>query len=232
MTARARLSAVGIPVALALAAIAPSAHAQVRIQAKRPPIGIRLFGVAFETQRMTASQTFDAVTGSAQVNGFGGGVDVLRLAGDLFIRGGLTWSKSDGSRVIVVDDDVISLGIPTTVTLMPIEIGAGWRFTPKARRGSREQLSRFTPYVGGGLVFYRFKEVSEFDEAGEGEFESFSGYHLFGGLDIDLTKTIFAGVEAAYRSVPDALGVGGASELFEETDLGGFAIRFIIGWRK
>jgi hypothetical protein len=219
-------------VAVALGAVVAPASAQVRLQPQRSPIGVRLFGVAFEMQRMTASETFDAVFGSPQVIGFGGGVDVLRLAGNLFVRGGVTYSKADGFRVIVVDDDVIPLDIATTVTLMPIEIGAGWRFTPTARRGSREQVSRITPFAGGGLVFYRYREVSEFDEAGEGEFESFSGYHLFGGVDIDLTRTIFAGVEAAYRIVPDALGAGGASELFEETDLGGFAIRLVVGWRK
>jgi hypothetical protein len=230
MTVRTRVIIVAL--GLALGAAAPGADAQVRLQPARAPIGIRLFGVAFEIERMTAAQTFDAVTGSAQVHGFGGGVDVLRLGGDLFVRASVTSSKADGSRVIVVDDEVIPLGIATTVTLIPIEIGAGWRFEPNARRGSREQLSRYTPYAGGGVVFYRFREVSEFDEPGEGEFESFSGYHLFGGLDVGVGKGLVAGVEAAYRIVPDALGAGGVSEQFGETDLGGFAIRFVIGWRR
>jgi opacity protein-like surface antigen len=232
MTRRIPLTLGAATVALVLGVAAPSALAQVRLAPPRQPIGIRLFGVVYEMERMTASDTFKAVFDKSFINGFGGGVDVIRLVGDLFLRGGITYSKATGSRVIVVDDEVIPLDIPTTVTLIPIEIGAGWRFTPKARRGAQEKLSRFTPYAGGGIVFYRYRETSEFDELDEGQFESFSGYHLFGGLDMDLTRTFFAGVEGAYRLVPDALGAGGASEFYDESNLGGFAIRFIVGWRK
>jgi hypothetical protein len=37
------------------------------------------------------------------------------------------------------------------------------------------------------------------------------------------------GGEARYRWVPDALGVGGVSDEFNETDLGGLTLRVRVG---
>ena len=62
--------------------------------------------------------------------------------------------------------------------------------------------------------------------------ESFSGYFVFGGVEVPIWKWIFAGAEAQYRSVPDALGDGGVSEHFGESDLGGTVLRVMIGIRK
>jgi len=43
---------------------------------------------------------------------------------------------------------------------------------------------------------------------------------------------VFAGAEVQYRLVPNALGEGGASQDFGETDLGGFVFRVLFGFRK
>jgi hypothetical protein len=54
---------------------------------------------------------------------------------------------------------------------------------------------------------------------------------VFGGLEARIWKRIGAGLEVQYRGVADALGDGGLSEAFNETDLGGAAVRGLIRFR-
>ena len=42
---------------------------------------------------------------------------------------------------------------------------------------------------------------------------------------------MFAGVEGQYRSIKDALGEGGVSDVFGETNLGGAVFRVMFGVR-
>jgi hypothetical protein len=49
------------------------------------------------------------------------------------------------------------------------------------------------------------------------------------GADVRVWSVIHAGGEVRYRWVPDGLGVGGVSDAFNETDLGGTTIRVRIG---
>ena len=91
---------------------------------------------------------------------------------------------------------------------------------------------RFAAYGGGGLVRVEYRETSDFSSSLENVRESFSGYFVFGGVEVPIWKWIFAGAEAQYRSVPDALGDGGVSEHFGESDLGGTVLRVMIGIRK
>ena len=223
-----------VPVALALSLLSAStAVAQVRLAAPQQGIGIRVYAVPFELQLMTARESFEAVLDKPTMMGFGGGVEVLRLVGDLFVRGGVTFAQATGNRVVIVDDDVVPFDPPIDlkVTSMPIELAAGWRFTPRARPG-RPAPSRIVPYVGGGLLLLRYRETTDFDEEGEGAFESFNGFTVFGGVEFPLAGAFVAAGEVQYRSVPDALGDGGVSAIFNETDLGGFAFRVLIGFRK
>jgi hypothetical protein len=55
---------------------------------------------------------------------------------------------------------------------------------------------------------------------------------VFGGLDVTVWKVVYAGAEVQYRLVPDALGEGGVSKEYGETDLGGFVVRVMFGVRK
>ena len=59
--------------------------------------------------------------------------------------------------------------------------------------------------------------------------ESFTGYAFQGGLDLTLSRMVYAAVEGQYRLVPNALGEDGVSKAFNETDLGGFAFRVMVG---
>jgi opacity protein-like surface antigen len=194
----------------------------------RTPLGIRAYGLV-DLEQMAAKDSFSAVLGSAQMIGFGAGVDVTGLGGTgLFARVAFSTMSKDGERVFVDDTgDAHSLGIPITVKMTPFEFGAGWRFKAMDRRG------RYVPYVGAGLLRLGYKETSDFAVDDEDEVsESFTGYTFFGGVDIAASKVVTVAIEGQYRTVPDALGVRGASVAFDETDLGGFNIRFMIGIRK
>jgi hypothetical protein len=87
---------------------------------------------------------------------------------------------------------------------------------------------RWVPYVGGGVGIVRYEETADFAQAGDDVSESFTSYHVLGGIDAPVWGWIGAGVEFMYRWVPDALGDGGVSKEFDETDLGGFAVRFRV----
>ena len=90
---------------------------------------------------------------------------------------------------------------------------------------SAPRRPRFIPYAGGGIGFVQYEEESPFAEAGDAVSESFTSYHVLGGVDVPLWRWLGTGVEVNYRWVPDALGEGGVSKAFGETDLGGFTFR-------
>lgn len=173
---------------------------------------------------MAAADSFNAVIGKSRITMPGGGLEVLSLWKGLFIRGAFSSVKETGSRVVVFDDEVISLGIPVTIELQPLEVAAGWRFRPLFRR--------LTPYIGGGLLRMSYKETSDFAVEDENTNETFTGNVVFGGLELSLVSWVMAGAEVQYRSVPDALRGGGVSELFDETDLGGVTVRVLLGIRR
>ena len=50
-----------------------------------------------------------------------------------------------------------------------------------------------------------------------------------GGADVTVWRMLQIGAEARYRWVPDGLGIGGVSDAFNETDLGGTTFRVRIG---
>jgi hypothetical protein len=55
----------------------------------------------------------------------------------------------------------------------------------------------------------------------------------FGGVELPLSKWLFAGAEVEWRTVADALGeFPSASLAFGETNLGGTAVRVLVGIRK
>ena len=208
----------------------PTPPPQTRPAAPRAktPLGVRAYGL-LDFEQMAAKDSFSAVLGSAQMIGFGAGVDVTGLGGTgLFARVAFSTMSKDGERVFVDDTgDAHSLDIPMTVKMTPFEFGAGWRFKAMDRRG------RYVPYAGAGLLRLGYKETSDFAVDDEDEVsESFTGYTFFGGVDIAASKMVMIAIEGQYRTVPDALGVRGASVAFDETDLGGFNIRFMVGIRK
>jgi hypothetical protein len=192
-----------------LAALAPSL-------ATAQGIEVRGYGM-IGSMTFTASDTFESVVGTDSGRLVGGGVEVGLPLGGLFIGVGGSQFKAEGSRVFVTSNRVFSLGIPTNITVSPIDVTAGWRF--------RQWSRRVVPYVGGGWSSYRYEESADFAAPGENVNERYSGYHLLGGVDVRLTRWLGLGGEYVWTRVPDALGQDGVSAFFSETDLGGSSLR-------
>ena len=167
-----------------------------------------------------ASESFDAVLGTSSGVIFGGGAEVGLPWGGLYFGVGAWRFSEDGERVFVSGSEVFPLGIPLTIEVTPIEVTGGWRF--------KNVSPRFVPYVGAGWSSYAYKETSDFADAGDDVDERFSGFHILGGAEFKLTRWLGVGGELAWTTVPDALGTGGASRAFDETDLGGVSYRLKI----
>jgi len=78
------------------------------------------------------------------------------------------------------------------ITMTPIELGAGWRFTPVA--------GRLVPYVGAGALWVKYEETSEGDIASERVNETYPGAVVFGGIDVSVWRFVSAGAEVAWRT--------------------------------
>ena len=191
-----------------------------RPAAARPPalsnrLQIRAFG-SVGTTWFTASSTFKAVLGKGTGQDFGGGLNLTQGPGYLEI-GARKFSKS-GERVFVTGDgQVFALGIPTKVTMTPLDVTAGWRFPPR--------FGRVIPHVGLGYTRLKYEETSEFAGEGENVSASFNGFHILSGVEVRVARWVGLGGEVVWTSVADAIGEGGASKAFDENNLGGTSIR-------
>jgi opacity protein-like surface antigen len=177
----------------------------------------------------TAKDSFEAILDSSSGPFFGGGGQV-NLPLNLFARVDVTRFKKDGERAFVSNGQVFKLGIPTTITMTPIEVTGGYRRELAfGRRNSRTgQGFKLIPFAGGGAGVVQYKETAGFAQPGDDVDESFTSYHFLGGVEVPLWKFLGVGVEYHHRWVPDALGTGGVSEQFNETDLGGGTFRFRV----
>ena len=215
---------------------APKPQPKPVIPRAKPKPGVGVFGI-YDSEWMAAKDTFDAVFDKSSFTSAGLGGEVFNLFRGLFVRAAFSKTTQNGSRVAVVDGDALQLNIPLELKLTTTEIGAGWRVPlgrprrPAAGPAARS-VSRFSAYGGGGLLFVSYRETSDFAELEDNSRESFKGYSVFGGVDATVWKVIFAGAEAQFRMVPDALGEGGASREFNESDLGGLVVRVMFGIRK
>jgi hypothetical protein len=187
----------------------------------KPKLGFRGFFV-LDTEMMTASQSFDAITGSSTLIGYGGGGEVVNLWQNLFVRGSFATAPASGERAFVVDGAVIPTGLGIDIALNTFEIGGGWRFPLRKH-------PTFTPYAGGGVLFVSYSEDSQLSTSTDNVSESFTGYAFQGGVDLALSRLMYVAVEGQYRIVPNALGEAGVSKAFDEKDLGGFAFRVLVG---
>jgi opacity protein-like surface antigen len=194
--------------------------------------------VEFGQTSFAAKDSFDAILDTSSGPIFGGGGQV-NLPLNLFARVDVTRFKKDGERAFVSNGEVFKLGIPTTIEVMPIEITAGYRREltfgrrgagpgSSGRGGRGNRGFRLIPFVGGGAGVVQYKETADFAGAGDDVDESFTSYHFMGGVEVPLWKFIGVGAEYHHRWVPDALGEGGVSAEFNETDLGGGTFRFRV----
>jgi hypothetical protein len=182
-------------------------------------IGVRGFGMVGNIT-LTAKDSFEAVLDRSSGPIVGGGGQVL-LPWNLYVEIGAWRFKQDGERVFVgPNDEVFKLGVPLEITITPLEITGGYRFT---------MLSpKFTPYAGLGYSSYRYQEASEFADAGEDVDERFSGFHVQAGAEYQFLRWLAGGGEVAWSSVADAIGQGGVSAQFNEDNLGGTSVRLKV----
>ena len=165
----------------------------------------------------SADRSFEAVLGSAGGPVFGGGVEAL-LPGRVFVNLRASRFHRTGQRVFTFNDQLFSLGIPVTVTVVPIELTGGYRFDSGAL---------LVPYAGAGVGWHRYREKSEFADADENVHDQFTGFHILGGTEVHLARWMGAAFEAEWATVPDALGgsPNSVAREFQESNLGGFTIR-------
>jgi hypothetical protein len=101
--------------------------------------------------------------------------------------------------------------------------------TPAAAKPApKRPLRRWVPYVGGGVGFLSYKETSDFPGGSEDVSETFTSYHLLGGVDFPVSKWIGVGAEGMWRFVPNALEDSPVGKEFGEKDLGGLAFRVLV----
>lgn len=172
------------------------------------------------TMRVAAERSFEAVLETNRLSLVGGGAEVRFPWAGLFVGAGAWRGRRNGSRVFVSGGEIFRLGIPVTVTVTPFELTGGMRL--------RRRVFHLTPYGGAGWSSYDYRETSSFAGPGEDVQERFSGFHLLGGATYDATTWLGVSGEVAWTAVRGALGRGGVSEGFGETDLGGASLRLKI----
>ena len=119
-------------------ALAQARPAPPRAAGAPPAVRVRGFFEA-GARTFTASKSFEAVLGSSAGPIFGAGGEVL-LGRNLFVSFGVSRFQRDGERVVVFEDEAFPVGIDTTVSIVPIELSAGWRFANPRR--TRDSVSR------------------------------------------------------------------------------------------
>jgi hypothetical protein len=196
-------------------------RAPYRRPAPRLPTGARLYA-AVDVEQMFAKQSFAATVGTSTLFGFGAGVDVVNLnGGGLFFRAAVSVMSKSGTR----SSGTISNGIGFQVRMLPIDLAIGWRFNHVTR------ANVVTPFVGGGALLLHYSETTPAGDSTDNTSSTFAGFEGFGGVDLLLGSSITVAPEVDYRSLPGAIGSGGVSQLFNETNLGGLAFRVTVGVR-
>jgi hypothetical protein len=169
----------------------------------------------------TAADSFEVTLGSPLGSIFGGGARIGLPLGGFFVNVGASQFRRSGQRVFVFEGEEFPLGIPLDVTITPLEISGGWQL--RFRRAPE-----FRPYVAAGFTSYRYQEVSDFATDAENVDDRFAGYHFAGGAAFQVERWVGVAWEVNWTSVPDAIGRGGVSAAFNESNLGGASLRFKI----
>jgi hypothetical protein len=177
----------------------------------------------YSTTSLTASNTFEAAAGTSRKSAPGIGGTVTGLWRGAFVDVAFTQYKLDAQRLFIDQGTVYPLGIPVRITMRPFDVIGGWRY------GSRGRVS---PYGGAGLVFFQYREDSDFAAAGDDVNERKTGVVALAGGDVRVLRLVSVGGEFRYRTVDGVLGLGGVSQIFGDDQLGGlsFAARFSVGW--
>jgi hypothetical protein len=164
---------------------------------------------------MTASNSAKAAFGSSGAFTWGGAGRYVFDKGFYVAAGVRTFSR-DGERVFVAAParPVAGLGFPLSIQVTPIFVTGGYRF---------RQGKMIVPYAGAGGSITSYTEESSVAGISYDESASKAGFHVVGGLEVGRGMFRF-GAEVGWSTVPDALGLGGVSAVYNEDDLGGWSI--------
>jgi opacity protein-like surface antigen len=163
----------------------------------------------------SAEQAARAVFGSKGGPLFGLAVSFAARGSGPFARvGARRWSRS-GERAFAADvtSPVFRLGHPLEVRITPVYALVGWRLA----------LGSVTPYLGAGAGVTGYREESTVAEITTEESRRKAAYHLAAGAEL-FRGPLRLGVELGWSSVPGALGTGGISERFGQTNAGGLSV--------
>ena len=161
--------------------------------------------------KRSAEAVFDGSSGGVV---YGGGLRYI-LRKHFYVG---AWARSfskDGERVFIADatSPVFPLGHPLEIRIVPIQATVGYRLS--GVRG-------IAPYVGAGGGVTRYHEESVVAGETESTDQTKTSWHLLAGVEVGRGSFRFA-TEAGYAFVPNALGLGGVSKVYGETDIGGFS---------
>jgi hypothetical protein len=164
---------------------------------------------------LAATKSADAVFGSS--GGFTwGAAGRYSFSKGFFVNAGVRTFSKDGERVFVAGptDPVAGLGFPLSVRVTPFFVTAGYRF----REGKM-----VVPYGGIGGNLTAFSEHSSVTGVAYDESRTKAGFHVVGGAEVGRGRFRF-GAEAGWSTVPDAIGFGGVSQVYGESDIGGWSV--------
>jgi opacity protein-like surface antigen len=170
-----------------------------------------------------ASNSAKAVLGSSGGATFG--VDGRVGVSNRFSVGvGIRFFKKDGEKAFVAasGSPVFPLtGEPLSLRLIPIEATLFYSFG---------RTAGLQPYIGIGPGFALYHEDSTVGGLTSSLDESKFQAHAVAGVEFGRGATRF-GVELNYSTVPNAVGIGGVSQVYNEKDIGGLAIlgRIVFG---
>lgn len=172
--------------------------------------------------------SFDALGLSTRSLEAGAAVQVTNIWRSLFMQVSASRLRETGERAFVDSrGEVFPLGIPLRVELTPIDVGVGWRFEQPGRTG------RLVPYAGAGAGVVRYEESSPFAQPGEDVAASKPSYHVFGGVEVGVTRWLGIAGDVRYRAVPGLLGDDGVSSVLGDNGLTGTSVslRILVGPR-
>jgi outer membrane protein W len=164
---------------------------------------------------IAAKDSAEAVLGSSGFGTFGGGLSYT-FGNGIFVHAGARVASRDGERVFVADPagEVFELGHPLSFRLVPVELTLGYRFS---------QFGSFTPYIGVGGGVASVREESTVADVTETQSQTKGSAHARIGLEYGRGALRFA-VEGQWSTVPDAIGLGGVSKVYGETNVGGLTV--------
>lgn len=161
--------------------------------------------------KSSAKAVFDGKSGGVL---FGGGLR-YGLGEHVFIAGWGRYFSKDGERVFVASASgpVFRLGHPLKVRIVPVQATLGYRIG----KGS------LVPYLGAGGGITSYHEESSVGGLVTSTSQTKASGHILAGVEYGSGSLRFA-AESAYTLVPSAIGLGGVSKVYGETDIGGLSL--------